>query len=361
MKTCPFPTVILFLLVASVLANAAQSPLLDDTWSDGDRTNTALPEESAWFASNAGTTPTLSVAPGLLTCNVRMFETNTGSRLWITHFTPAGAPVELVEGDTLKISVFFRALSVATNPATGRGLRVGLFNFSEPGAARVTADGFSTGSGGGAPGANVTGYLLNQNFCERFSVNNPIQIMKRTDTPNVNLMGASAVFTALGSGGGASDTPGFQNDTPYRLEFSVKRSAGAAEITCLFADNAEWSIQHTATDANSPTFRFDGFAIRPNSAADAADSFQFSRVLVEHIPFQVRLLGIEYPTLLGARISWSCLPGKTYQVEWSQTLPLEPEAWIPLTTVVAGAAVEFFDDGDAFFVSQGFYRVVQLP
>jgi len=347
----------LFLLAAT---GSAQMMILDDTWSDGDRTDTALPDESAWFASSFANTPTLSAAPGLLTGHVRMFETNTSSRLWITHFTPAGAPVELADGETLKVSLDFRALGVTTSNATSRGLRVGLFNFSETGAARVTGDGFSTGSGGGAPGANVTGYLLNQNFGQRITVNNPIQIMKRTDTANINLMGASGVFTALSSGGGPSDEPGFRNDVPYLLEFSVKRSGSSAEITCRFSDNAVWNIQHTAIDPAAPNFRFDGLAFRPNSVTDTADAFHFSRCRAEVIPFQLRVLRIEYPTLMGARVTWSALPGKTYQVEWRPSLDAG-SSWMALTTVIAAGTVEFYDDPEAFLNTEGFYRVVQLP
>src|SRR5262245_2587819 len=89
--------------------------LLDDDWDDGDRTDTNLPEESAWYANNTGTpaTPTLSVAVGSLTGNVRMFETNTSSRLWITHFTPAGSPVELGLKDLLKITLVFTPSNAA--------------------------------------------------------------------------------------------------------------------------------------------------------------------------------------------------------------------------------------------------------
>jgi hypothetical protein len=356
-------TLRLSFILSSMLLMAAngsgQVMLLDDTWMDGDRTDTALPDESAWFASSVANTPTLSAAPGLLTGDVRMFETNTSSRLWLTHFTPAGAPVELVDGETFKVSLDFRALGVTTSNATSRGLRVGMFNFSENGAARVTGDGFSTGSGGGAPGTNVTGYLLNQNFGQRITVNNPIQLMKRTDTANVNLMGASGVFTALSSGGGPPDAPGFRNGVSYLLEFSVKRTGNSAEITCRFSDNDGWSIQHTAVDPGA-NFRFDGLAFRPNSVPDTADTFQFSRCRVETIPFQLHVLEFKYPTLIGARVIWSALPGKSYQVEWRPSFDAG-QSWTVLTTIIASGTIEFFEDPDAFLSTEGYYRVVQVP
>src|SRR6185503_6340317 len=155
------PLFMLWLAIASTTAGAFATVLIDDDWDDGDRTDTNLPEEAAWYGSTAAGGATLSAVPGALNGLVRVFETNTSSRLWITHFTPAGIPAELSLGDTLKASLVFTATNIATAPGTGRGLRIGLFNFSEPGAARVSADGFSTGTGGGAPGANVTGYIVN--------------------------------------------------------------------------------------------------------------------------------------------------------------------------------------------------------
>src|SRR5258705_8960592 len=112
-------TLLLFFAVGSVSLSAHGAVLLDEDWDDGDRTDTNLPEESAWFASSVPGGPTLSTSVGSLTGNVLMFETNTSSRLWITHFTPAGSPGELAMGDTLKVTLLFTAKEIATvNPVT---------------------------------------------------------------------------------------------------------------------------------------------------------------------------------------------------------------------------------------------------
>jgi hypothetical protein len=334
--------------------------LLDDDWDDGDRTDTNLPEESAWFASNAISTPTLSAAVGALIGNVRIFETNAGSRLWITHFTPAGVPVELGIGDALKVTAVFTVNNVAAAPGTARGLRIGLFNFSEPGAARVSGDGFSTGSGGGAPGVNVTGYGVNMNFAQTITTASPLQIIKRTDLATNNLMGASAVFATLGAGGGASGTPGFASGVPYTFEFSVTRDASGVGILARFKDGAEWSVFHSVTDTANPTFRFDGFAIRPNSAADTADTFTFSRFKVELMPFEVRIVGAEFPSPEGFKLTWSTLPGRSYRVEWRSNL-LDSVEWSPVGSVVADGSTASLSDIEAFFDPRRFYRVVELP
>ena len=366
MKTFRYGREVQFLLPAFILimtliltSPAAGAVLLEDDWDDGDRTDTNLPEESAWFASSASGTPTLTASVGALTGNVRMFETNTSSRLWITHFTAPGSPVELGVKDVLNITLVFTPSNVTTTPLTDRGLRIGLFNFSEPGAARVTGDGFSTGTGAGAPGTNVTGYMLNMNFAQTFTVT-PLQIMKRTGTNNVSLMGTTGggTYTALGStGGGAAGSPGFSNGMPYTFEFTVKRLANFLELTTIFSDTNGWSIKHTSADLTDPTFRFDGFAVRPNQVADTADAFVFTHFKVEVIPFTPRVT-LSVPGF-DALISWETIPNRMYQLEARDNLG-PTGSWTVLHSVTATGDSESFTDPDAASREQRFYRVVQL-
>src|SRR5262245_41068965 len=336
------------ILTIGLVLPGSSAVFLDEDWDDGDRTDTSLPEESAWFANSVSSTPTLSAAVGALTGNVLMFGTNTSSRLWITHFTPAGTPAELGAGDTLKVTLAFMATNVSTAPGTTRGLRIGLFNFSEPGAARVSADGFSTGGGAGAPGANVTGYMLNLNFAQLFTANNPLQMMKRTDLVTNNLMGTTSAYTTLSSGGGMSGTPGFSNDVPYTLEFSVKRNANSVDITTTISDTNGWSITHTASDLNNPTFRFDGLGVRPNGVADTADLFTFKRCRAELVPFQLRITSLVFVVPEGADITWDALPEKTYEVYWRAGLAAT-NSWTLLGSVIAAANSATMRDFDAFF------------
>jgi hypothetical protein len=336
---------------------------LDEDWDDGDRTDTNLPEESAWYGSTAAGGITLEAAPGALTGNVRMFETNTGSRLWITHFTPAGSPSELTStGETFRATLTFSASNItAATSTTTRGLRVGLFNFSEAGATRVSADGFSTGASAGAPGAAVSGYMLNLNFAQAFTINNPIEIMKRTDTNNINLMGTTGAYTRVGdTGGGLTGTPGFSNGVVYTLEVSVRRQENAAQITARFSDPNGWSISHTVSDTTDPNLRFDAFALRPSSVQDTADSFTFTRLKVETIPFVPRITEMLFmPEQFALRIIWETIPNKTYELEWRPNL--DPGTWNSLGIVTAAGETASLEDPDAYFRDQAFYRVVQLP
>lgn len=347
---------LLGLVIAVVCVSTSRAAvLLEDDWDDGDRTDTNLPDESAWYASSSAGTPTLSAQPGVLNGHV-LLAGNTSSRLWITHFTPAGTPVELGVGDTLKIALTFMVSNATLSPATTRGMRIGLFNFSEPGAARASADGISTGAGAGAPGANVTGYLLNMNFAQTITINNPLQILKRTDLPTNNLMGASAVFTALSSGGGPLGGPGFSNGVPYTMEFLAKRLATSVEITTTFMDTNGWSITHTATDLAAPTFRFDGLALRPNSVADSAETIMFTRLKVETIPYELRMTSIRFISVGTTQITWSALPGKTYDVYTRPNFGLGSD-WSRVGSSTTGS----FDDGDAGFEVERYYRVLELP
>ena len=291
-----------------------------------------------------------------------MFETNGSSRLWITHFTPEGTPAELTQvGETLKTTLTFVPSNVTTNPIDSRGLRIGLFNFSETGATRVNADGFSTFSGGGAPGANVTGYMLNLNFAQVFTINNPIEFMKRTDLPTNNLMGTRAVFARIGStGGGNALTPGFSNDVLYTIEFSVRSLGDSNDLTCTISDTNGWSISHTVTDSILPVKRFDSLAIRPTAVLDTADALSFRRFKAEIVPFVPRVTGIVLnPDVLSVTINWESLPGKTYQLEYAATV--DAATWDAVGTVTTIGSTGSMDDPNGPFENQRFYRVQQLP
>ena len=337
--------------------------LLDDDWDDGDRTDTNLPEESAWYGSTAFSTNTLTAFAGGLRANVLMVDanntTNASSRLWITHFTPNGSPATLAVGDTLKASLAFTVSNLATPAPTSRGFRIGLFNFSEPGAARATADGISTGAGAGAPGTNVTGYMLNMNFAESL-VNNPMQLMKRTDLATNNLMGALAVFSSFGTGGGAPEH-GFRNGELYKFEFIVKRLETAVEITTRFSDTNGWTVSHTVTDPNNPYLSFDGFAIRPNAVADTAQAFTFTEFKVEQLPFEVRITSWQLlPPFNDVSISFPTLRGKTYQALSRASLTSGGD-WDPVGDVVTGdGQVATVVDTNTGF-DERYYRVLQQP
>lgn len=258
----------LIALILTVIPVQA-SVLLDDTWADATRSDTALTAESAWHASN---TASLTAAAGSLTGTTA----SGSSRSWWTHFTDTPAvPVSLLQGETLKITLRFTPVGVNTSNSS-RALRIGLFDFS--GGTRTTAD-------GSAPaGAGVAGYALNLNFGQSFGVAGPISIRRRTTVSSSDLMGSAADFTTLpnGDGGAADGSPGFVSGALHTLEWSITRTAAGAEITATFSRADGWSITHTATDI-APVETFDGFALRPANNSQTATQFVFSRITVEKL------------------------------------------------------------------------------
>lgn len=251
-----------------VLSSSAQTDtiLLDDTFADGTRNMTSYPTESAWFASSAST---LAVVPGTLTGT-----DGTGSAMWLTYLDTAATTLNV--GDTFQLTLDFNVNSVAVQNAS-RGVRIGLFDFSN--GTRVTSDTFSTGTGTGAPGAGVQGYMLNLNVGSTFGVAGPIQVNARTNINSVSLEGTSADFSAIaGTPNGAIGDPGISNNVPYVLTFSVTRTgASAAQINASIV-GANLNVTNQATDSTFAHFAFDNLAVRPNGNATGAGTWNFTEV-----------------------------------------------------------------------------------
>lgn len=247
--------------------------LLDDTIADGSRTEQNLSAESAWFSSTAAN---ITATAGNLA-----LAGPSGSALYLTYFTPSTAQT-LNVGDKLQVTLSFNLNNVAAQN-TSRGLRIGLFDFS--GGTRVAADTFSTGAGTGAPGANVLGYALNMNMGTTFGVAGPLQIMARTNTTSVNLMGASGDLFAIGGNGpGLAGDPAFAASTPYTMIFSATRSsATSVDISTAFFGSG-LAITNTVTDSTFNYTGFDAFAIRPAASTSGASMYNFTELKVEYLP-----------------------------------------------------------------------------
>ncbi len=271
MKTRILPALSLALF-SSALAPTSAGVLLNDTWADGSRAEQNLPNQSAWYASSASS---LAASPGAMTGTA-----TSSSRMWMTYFAEPASPAQLAVGEALKVTLDFTLQNVVTTPATSRGLRIGLYNWSEASLARQSADSFSTSG----LGDNATGYMLNMNVAQSFTTDNPIQLLERTDLANANLMGSTSQYTSLGSGGGKTDDPAFTAGTPYTLELSIVRSAAdSVDVSAAFSSSG-WSATYKATDSSGAAFAFDTLAIRVNKSTDAAETFTFTRCNVEVVP-----------------------------------------------------------------------------
>jgi hypothetical protein len=260
--------------------------IVDDTWADGDRTDTDLPDETTWFACSAAnysySTATLTnYAPGSMTG----ISNPTNSCTWLTYFTTNPAtPVDLAAGEILKVTLVFIPTNVAVFAGgTQFGLRVGLFDFAD-GGTRATADGFPMNYTAGSA-TNVTGYLLNQSFYTIFPVDAPMEFWARTNMPSGNLMGSTANdYLRVGASGpaGYSNAPGFVSGMQYTLEFSAARTvAHSVEVSARITAGTNLDLFNSVTDTNFVYNRFDCFTVRPATATNSAASFTFKEFKVE--------------------------------------------------------------------------------
>ena len=333
-----FPT--LCVLSISLTMPCQALILVDDTWADGTRSDQNLPLESAWFAST--TASLVAETGGMIGQNL------AGTRQWITHFTD-GTPTPLSVGETLRATLVFYASNVVTAPVTARGLRLGLFNFA--GGKRVAADSFSTAGGNGA---GVTGYMLNLNFAQAFTINNPLEIRERSNLASTNLMGTSSDFFVLNSGGGLLGSAGFSNGIQYTLEFSVTRSATDQVVITnrFFGDNL--NVSCVATDFVGVTFSFDTFAIRENDSS-SAELFKFVEFKV-----QAPLLPIDDPSMIVEPADAFGTPGSNakFSAFVSGTSSLSYQWYFNTNTLLQNATNSWFAITNLSNVNTGCYSVI---
>src|ERR1700733_3379346 len=113
-----------FLILAAIAALATPSlavVILDDTWADGNRSNTSLPTNAAWYASNGSA---LTATTGSMTLTL-----GSSAILAVSYFTTnAATPVQLSVGDTLLTTITFTFNGVAAENGS-QGFRLGVFHF----------------------------------------------------------------------------------------------------------------------------------------------------------------------------------------------------------------------------------------
>jgi pectate lyase len=264
-----------FLVMVALVGYALPSHavvILDDTWADGNRNNTSLPTNSAWYTSSSGS---LTATSGSMTLGVP-----SSAILALTYFTTnATSPVQLGIGDTLVTTLNLSLTSVAAQNSS-QGFRLGLFYF---GSNRVSAD----FSGNNGQGAGVQGYALFGNMGVTFNNASPIGVMKRTNISDSALLGTSGDWTTLTNGPGNTSTfPGFASGSNYVLQITLQRTdttSLAVTISWLNSGNGA-TLTTSYTDTGATNFSFDGIALRPSGSSSTAAAIVFSEAKVEFIP-----------------------------------------------------------------------------
>lgn len=296
--------VTLLMATMSASQSVGATVLLDDTWADGTRTNTALPTESAVFASAAGSATTsvgsLSYAQG------------TSSQRLATYFAPDGSPIQLAVGDVLKATIEFAPKTMLYD-VTSRNFRVGLFHDLTNN--QISADGFNDAGGSGDPWEDAEGYAIFMPLTTGVSGNTgPFQINKRTVlSGNTSLLGSGSAYT---TSNGVGDEVVWSLDKVYTLMFQICRvSETQTDLMASLMDGSTVLSSHAVSDdgttfgAASPYNNFDLLAFRFSAASGTADVLEFRRFAVETgakvpEPTTLTLLGLAGLALVGVARRW---------------------------------------------------------
>jgi hypothetical protein len=274
-----------FVAALAIMAPVRAMVLLDDTWADGNRTNTSLPTDAAWWSSST------TAGAGALTSTTGSMMGSVppaAAALWVGYFTADGAaPVALVNnGDTLALTLRFSLTGLGTNNSSS-DFRIAVANtydsasINAPGTSRAGSD---ASFGSGSLGNGVQGYALFQNLCSNFSSASPMILRLRTNLTTATLLSATGDWQWLGNGpGNTNGFGGFANGTTYSLQLNL-RKLGLNSLSF----NATWSnltsgatLSCTATNPAASNFSFDTVALRPQTGNTTATNFTFTNFKVE--------------------------------------------------------------------------------
>ena len=284
MKTRNLFQAITFVAICGLALSARATLIVNDTWTDGTRTDPAAPVysengvdgdadgsiESAWFVGGSGT---LGAQVGSM-----LMSNATTSTTFTTYFTPEASPVTLVNaGDSMKVTWVFTPKNVDTSN-TSQGLPFAVVD--SPSASRLTVD--------GSPGSAIyAGYSMAMNMGNTLKNSNPF-LLREWATPGASsaLLSSSGAWANLTGGGYASPIlNGYVSDTEYTftMQFTLL-TGGDLEIAATMAgDNLAgvgfMSLVYTDSTPNSLTF--DTVAIRPSAIGSTADAFDTSLFKVE--------------------------------------------------------------------------------
>lgn len=249
------------LVAALALASSVSAQtLLDDDFSDLDRTNQSLTSSSQWVTISPSST--LVATSGALVQTV-----GSGNRAFYTYFTDS-APASLAIGSTLTASFDFTFSGANAVSSTANALRLGLLNSfgtdtddnGTTTATRATTDGAGI-SAGNMPYAS--GYFFSLSAAPTAA--GGITAWERTDNATQGVLNTSYA-ASLTTGG--SDL-NFVTGNLYAASLSVTRTAADGVLVTLaftgdFVDAGSATVATTqtlsATDTSGATYTFDTLA-----------------------------------------------------------------------------------------------------
>lgn len=275
-------TLLLFLVLCLLCSVSYGVVLLDDSWADGSRTETALPNESAVWA---GHPDEVTVSPGSLQYGSVGYTSS--HKLW-TYFAGDGSPATVGVGQKLVATIDFipRGLYISSS----ENFRMGLYH--DPTDSQVWSDTNDDGGGSGDPWTDSTGYGIRVTLSSGAG-DNP-QVGKRVDMTNTSLLGSSGAYS-WDSGG--DDVEYMVDDTLYTAQMVLDYvAANQMVVTWTLSDAGGILTQHSLTDDGTnhidpvtlnptPIYTdFDHLFFRFSSAAGTADVIDFQNFKVELIP-----------------------------------------------------------------------------
>ncbi|QDU89776.1 hypothetical protein Pla175_31710 [Pirellulimonas nuda] len=283
-------------VIALMPAISSAAVILDDTFADGSRGETSLPNESAVWASHAGG---VTMGAGSLAFNQ---TTSSGSQKLWTHFAADGAEIELAVGDQLIATIDFTP-RVALYDNSSTSFRFGLFN--DPTDPQVASDTNSDGGGSGAPWTDSTGYAVQIALTTGATASNNASVGKRTDQANSSLLGSSGAYTSTSGGAQIVNVL----DTQYTMTLALTRSAAdVMDVAFSIADAGGVISTHSITDdpngvaafGTGPiATKFEQLFFRFSNNTTTADVIDFGRFKIEHVqgqavpePASLALLGL---------------------------------------------------------------------
>ena len=328
-------TAFAFILTFGMVSSGRATVLVHDTWQDGTRTDPAAPVysedgtdldgdgdlESAWYSGGSGASATAS--PGHL-----VFTMGSSSGSWTTYFTPETNQVTLAgAGDQLKVTWVFTPSGVNAGN-TSQGFPIALVD--TPSAQRISSD-TSPGS------AAYTGYGVFMNMSPTLGNNHPFQLVERSVTSG-DLLTSSGNWTGVADGA-TNGNHGYDSGTNYTFVMTITRNAAnGLDIAATMTGgtlNGSGVASASFTDAtpNGGSYTFDTFALRPNTAAKSASSFDTTLFEVEFIP------GATAPSVTTDPEDQTALVGQdvNFNVLASGTLPLSYQWYYNTNTLLTDA------------------------
>ncbi|MBN1818952.1 MAG: PEP-CTERM sorting domain-containing protein [Sedimentisphaerales bacterium] len=282
-------------IVAAMIAFSGISSadlLLNDTWADGSRAETNLPNESAVWAGDSD----IAVSTGSLQYGIAGYTDS--HKLW-TYFTPDGSPVSLDVGQQLIARIRFTPRGLYESDA--ENFRFGLFH--DPTDPQVYADTDDDGGGSGDPWTDSTGYAVRLALSSGAG-DNP-QVGKRIDQANNSLLGSSGAYQ-WDSGG--TDIANMTDGASYIASLVLDRmAADQMLVTFTLTDDAGGVLTtHSLADydglGDDPIWtQFDHLFFRFSSASGTADVIDFQNFMVEVVPEPATLGLLAFGGLLALR------------------------------------------------------------